>query len=374
MRVLHLITGLNTGGAELMLLRLLAATDRDRYHPTVVSLTDVGPVGDGLRSLGVEVRALGMRRGPLGLLDLFKLLGLMRRESPQVVQTWLSHANLFGGLSARLLGIPVIWGIHDTQLGEGIKASTHRVALVAGRLSAWCSDRIVCCAEAARQAHVSIGYAAEKMAVIPNGFDPLVFRPDPAARAAVRQELGIPEEAPLIGLVARYDPRKDHGSFLEAAERLLDRHPEVHFLLCGSGVEAHNPDLRQRIEATGASDRFHLLGRREDLPRLQASLDIATSSSFTEALPLAIGEAMACGVPCAVTDVGDSARLVGESGKVVPARDPVALAAAWEELLALGAEGRQGLGEAARRRIEEQFSLSTVIEEYERLYRELGGS
>jgi glycosyltransferase involved in cell wall biosynthesis len=209
------------------------------------------------------------------------------------------------------------------------------------------------------------------MVVIPNGTDVATFRPDPMARAAVRRELNLPEGAPLIGLVARFDPQKDPRNFVQAAARLHARRPEAQFLLCGHGMNWDNPALVRWIEGGGIRDRCYLLGRREDIPRLTAALDVATSSSATEGFPNVLGEAMACGVPCVATDVGDSAVIVGNTGHVVPPHTPGALADAWARLLDMPARERRDLGMRARERVASSFSIDSVVERYEALYRGL---
>jgi glycosyltransferase involved in cell wall biosynthesis len=374
LRVGHIITGLNTGGAEMMLCKLLSRMNREVFEAEVISLTDIGPIGKKIQALGVPVRALGMRRGVPNPLGVLRLACWLRKGRPQIIQTWMYHADLIGGLASRLAaGSAVVWGIHHSNLEpQGSRRTTIWTARACARLSHWLPARIVCCSEASRRVHTGLGYAADKMMVILNGFDLQVYRPDPAARLSVRQELGIPEEAPLIGLVGRFDPQKDHGNFVQAAARLHAGLPEVHFLLCGDGVTWENPHLARWIEAAGIGGRCHLLGRREDIPRLNAAVDISTcSSSFGEGFPMVIGEAMACGVPCVVTDVGDLALVVGETGIVVPPRDPQALADGWRELMEMGVEKRRALGERARKRVEDHYSLARVVREYEALYKQL---
>jgi glycosyltransferase involved in cell wall biosynthesis len=211
------------------------------------------------------------------------------------------------------------------------------------------------------------------MVVIPNGFDLSELRPDPAARQDVRRELEVGERAPLVGMAARFHPQKDHASFLEAAKILHGRLPDVRFLLCGDGVTCENRALSDRVRQAGLADHAHLLGVRGDVPRLLAALDVAVLSSVGEAFPLVLGEAMACGVPCVATDVGDAARIIGETGEVVPPRDPAALAAALERVLNLEPERRRELGMAARQRIEENYSIERIAKRYEDLYSEALG-
>jgi len=220
-----------------------------------------------------------------------------------------------------------------------------------------------------------MGYNAGKMLVIPNGFDLSSFKPEDGARCSLRKELGLQQVAILIGFVARFDPQKDHSNFIQAARLLLARLPNVHFVLCGDGINRDNLQLSAWLTEAGVEDRFHLLGRRDDVPHVTAALDIATcTSAYGEAFPNVLGEAMACCVPCVATDVGDSARILADEGRVVPPRDPQRLAEALNWMVQLGAEGRRQLGVKARRRICENFDLSVIRDRYEALYRDVAGN
>lgn len=375
-KIVHVTTTLDTGGAEMMLYRLLAARTDDDLEPVVVSLSDCGPIGEMIRGLRVPVHTLGMRPGWPSPLAFARLVALLRRERPVLVQTWLYHADLFGGLAARVVGgIPVAWGLHVGTLDPTLmRRSTLQVVQLCARLSRWLPAAIVACAEEARRVHVAFGYDPEKMVVIPNGFDTEALRPDPAARVSVRAELGLPLETPLVGLVARFHPQKDHRMFARAAEHLRWRwhRDDVHFVLCGRGATWDNPELAQWLDEANVRDRCHLLGDRRDVARLQASLDLAClSSAGGEAFPLVLGEAMACGVPCVATDVADTRLLVGEAGRIVPPRDPVALAAAMAEVLDLQETERARLGKIARRRIESCYALPRIVERYGALHADI---
>lgn len=375
-KIIHVITGISSGGAEMMLYKLLSHLDRTRFEAEVVSLTglSMSPLGRKIESLGIPVRILGMRPRLPDIWGVYQLACWLRRTSPHLVQTWMYHADLIGGLAAKLAsGIPVVWNIRYSALDiTDLKRTTHWTMKACARGSHWLPTQIVCCAESARQFHMVLGYATEKMVVIPNGFDLAVFKPDSAARFSVRYEFDIPEETPLIGLVANFLARKDHWTFIQAAARLHADLPEVHFLLCGEWVTWDNPELNAWITEAGLGECCHLLGHRQDIPRLMAALDLATlTSADGEGFSNVIGEAMACGVSCVVTDVGDTALIVGNSGKVVPPRDPPALAQAWRTLLMVRPRERVGMGRAARRRIEEQFSLPVIVDRYQRLYENL---
>lgn len=373
MKLTHIISGLDTGGAETLLHALLARSDAQRFRAEVISLTDVGPVGERIRALGVPVQALGMRRGQASPMDVLRLSRLLRASAPDAVMTWLYHANLIGGVAAKLAGaLPVAWGIHHTFLDpRKDKLTTLLTARAGAPLSRLFADRIIYCAESAREVHERLGYARAQGLVIPNGFDVDAFCPDEGHRLSLRAELGLPREAQLVGLVGRYSPYKDHANFVQAAARVAAAHPGVRFVLCGNGVDADNPELGGALREAGLTERVHLLGRRGDMPRIHAALDLAVSSSYSEALPLAIGEAMASGVPCVVTDVGDSARLVGNSGIAVAARSPADLAAGIDRMLSLDPEALRRLGEAARARVSERYRLSAMVEQYEDVYQSL---
>ena len=357
-----------------MLHRLLSRMDRSQHESVVVSLTELESVGKRIEALGIEVRALGMQPRAPSPKSVFQLTQLIRQERPEIVQTWMHHADLFGGLAAKFAGdFPVIWNIRQSDLDpRSSKRTTIWTAKACARLSRRLPTRIVCCSEASRITHSAIGYAADKMVVIPNGFDIDTFQPNREARRAVRRELGVPDDALLVGLVARFHPQKDHANFVRAAALLHERLPNVHFLLCGNQVSWENQELVAHVERAGIRDRCHLLGTRSDMPRIQASLDIATSSSSDgEGFSNITAEAMACGVPCVVTDVGDSALIVSDTGRVVPPRNSAALAEAWRDLIELGAAGRARLGAAAHDRIATHFPLPAIVARYEALYRDV---
>ncbi len=358
-----------------MLCRILSGMDSSRFENEVISLTDLGTLAEKIRAAGVPVRALGMQRGIPNPIAVARLLRWILRSKPQVVQTWMYHANLVGGLAARLVSdIPVVWSIHHANLDPQLnKRLTLWTVEGCARMSRWLPSCVVFVSQAALQLHARFGYAAKRMEGIPNGFDLREFGPDSAARLSLRKELGIAGDAPVIGMAARFDPQKDHHNFIRAAGRLHAMIPGVHFLLCGRGVTHGNPELTEWIAEEGIQAHCHLLGERRDMPRLFSAMDIATSSSVSEAFPLSVGEAMACGTPCVVTDVGDSALMVGETGRVVAPRNPGALAEAWHKLIEAGSEIRRRLGMAARRRVQQHFALPVVVERYQAIYAQLAG-
>ena len=371
--LLFLITHLGQGGAEEMLYKLLSRIDRTRFTPQVISMMDHGLLIPKIQALGIPVDSLGMRRGVPNPLAILRLARWLWQHHPDVIQTWMYHADLAGCLAARLVGrIPVSWGIRHSDLSsEGNSSLTLLTVRICAMLSRWLPTRIVCCSEASRRVHVEAWYAAEKMVVIPNGFDVDTFMPDVAARNSIRKELAIPDDAPVIGMAARFEPIKDHHNFVRAARILHQTRPNVRFVLCGQGVSWDNERLVTWIDEAGIRNRFHLLGLRRDMSSITAAFDIATLTSFGEAFPNVVGEAMSCAVPCVVTDVGDTARIVGETGMVVPSRNPYALAEAWRQMLDLGPEGRCRLGMAARERVKDKFGLPKIVDCYQNHFEEL---
>jgi glycosyltransferase involved in cell wall biosynthesis len=372
-KVAHVITDLQPGGAETMLHRVLSGIDTSSFDCKVISMTGDGPIGDRIRAAGFPVSVLGMKPGVPNPTGLLRLAQWLRRSNCDVVQTWMYHADLLGGLAAKLAGHNplVVWNIRHGDPGTHHKRITRWTVRACAALSRRIPARIVCCSRVACRFHGANGFAGDKMIVIPNGFDIHQFRPDPEARRSVRTELGITDESPLVGLIGHVRPQKDHRNFLRAAALIASQNPRAHFVLCGSGATWNHPQLSAWIDEADIRGRCHLLGRRDDVAAIAAALDVAVSSSYSEGFPNAVGEAMACGVPCVVTNVGDSGYLVNDTGGVVPPSDPEALAQSCLELLRMRPQERLQLGTAARRRIEQHFGLPAIIARYEALYREV---
>lgn len=372
MRILHIITGLSTGGAEIMLLNLLAAT-RPNQSQLVVSLKDEGTIGPRIRELGVPVYALRLQKwapNPFGTLP---MISLARRFKPQIIQGWMYHGNLMASLAAIWMGrpTPVLWGVQQSIVKAGSFGPTTAVVI---RFGAWLSKHpstIIYASKTGAKQHEDQGFHPRNQVVIPNAIDCEAFQPDKTNARQIREELGFDSDTVLIGQVARFHPMKDHAGFLRAAGAVSRRYPQARFVLIGTNVTIEQPMLRRLVEEQRLQGRVALLGERSDMPRLTAGLDIACSpSAWGEAFSLAIGEAMACGIPCVVTDVGDSAYIVADTGLSVPPSDPRALAEAIARLIDGGATHRQQLGMAARKRIENKFSLPEVARRYQDLYRQ----
>jgi glycosyltransferase involved in cell wall biosynthesis len=375
LKILHIITGLNIGGAEMMLYKLLSYQVKRNYKIHVISLIELGAMAERLEDLNIPITSLRMHRRIFNNpFKIIRLLQLVKENSPDIVQTWMYHADLLGGVVVRLFfNIPIVWGIRHSNLDpKNDKPTTISIAKICANLSYSIPRKIISCSEVGRKIHISLGYDPNKIQVIPNGFDCLTWQPSSQARLQLREELEISSQTLLIGIVARFHPQKDHATFLEAAAILHAEMPTVHFVMCGRDIHWNNLEIVKRIEEAGIKNSCHLLGQREDIYKITAALDVASSSSsYGEGFPNVIGEAMSCGVPCVVTDVGDSGWILGNTGIVVPPKNPQALADAWKQLLLLTREERKQLGLAARKRILADFSLDSVCLQYDNLYSEV---
>jgi glycosyltransferase involved in cell wall biosynthesis len=218
-----------------------------------------------------------------------------------------------------------------------------------------------------------LGFSPRNRYVIPNGFDTDKWTPSPDARTRVRRELGLRSDSPLIGMIARYHSFKNHLGFVNSAAQIRRALPSVHFVLVGTNVDDQNADLVLSIRNAGLADSMHLLGTRRDVPAITAALDLAVSPSHMEGFPNAVGEAMSCGVPCVVTDVGDSAALLAEAGRVVPPGDSAIFASACIELLSFDGAERTRIGNVGRKRIKQHYSLQSIVDRYESLYASVFG-
>lgn len=371
-KVLHIITTLGPAGAETMLCRLAYVMDHTKFENEIVSLTTTMDLAKKMQGNGTPVRTLGMKKGWPNPLLVMRLAKWIRQSKADVIHSWMYHANLVGAFAARLARVPVVWGIHHNELDPRVdKRRTILVNQACATLSRKLPARIVFCSEASRQFHTKLGYTPEKLEVIPNGFDLDEVKPDPDARSSLRKELNIPADATIVGIAARFHPHKDHRTFIRAASQLHEKEPRVHFLMCGLDVTWQNKELTGWIEAAGLRSCCHLLGVRQDMPRLFAGMDIAASASLSEAFPVVVGEAMACGTPCVVTDVGDSAMMVDKTGVVVEPGNPEALAEGLKKLIEAGPETRRRLGMAARWRVQEHFALQKIVDRYQAVYQEV---
>ena len=364
--VTHVITDLGDGGAQRSLYTL--CKNENRCAHTVISLRGMGKYGSEFANIGVPVVCLNLPRGKVTLGGLWKLAQLLSDKKIDVVQCWMYHANLVGSLVA-VLARPrrLSWGIRHSDLKpEETPRGTRFVAKLGAYLSHFSPSVVICCAETARQVHADYSYAKRKMIVIPNGYDLERLKPDPSSGERFREKHKLTGEVPLIGFAARLNPQKDHQNLLRAVKILEEKGISVCCVFAGTGLEPDSSPLIDEIETLGFSEEIRLLGPVDDIPAFMNALDIhVMSSSFGEAFPNVLAEAMACGTPCVATDVGDASLIVGETGRVVPSQEPLKLAEAIESLLEVRATPKwRELQQDARRHIEKNFSVAQFCQKH----------
>lgn len=349
-RVMHVISGLDTGGAEAFLVQLVFALKERGFDQTVVSVTSKGVHAPALEAAGIRVHALQVGSLPGAMASVGRLAVLVRRTKPDVMQGWMYYGDLFAAMANRIVpgSRRLYWNLRASDTVEG---GYGRLVRINAKLSAW-PDLVVANSQTGLDFHLKHGYRPCRTDVIPNGVNIEKFRPDPDDRAALRAEFGLPDDAIVAIHVARLNPMKDHGSFLKAMQSL----PHLRGLLVGAGTETL--DLPGNLRA---------LGLRADVDRLYRCADIVVSSSaFAEGFSNVLAEGMSTGLVPVATDVGDSRLIVGDTGQVVPIRDPDALAAA----LAFEAAHpeREARKVRARARIVENFTLSRAVDRFATLY------
>lgn len=373
-RILHVITDLCDGGAEAVLLRLVSDDEHNLHR--VISLTEEGRGAVKLRAVGVATDSLNMPRGRLRLSGLVKLYRAINNDKPDVVQTWLPHSDLIGGVVARIAGVSsIVWGLHLTDLEPGkARMSTRVVVRLCGLLSNWVPCRIVSCSEGGVELHGKLGYRRDKMRVITNGYDLNVFYPDETARQRVRNQWDVRPDTVLIGMVARWNAQKDHGNLIQALSALKQRYGGAfQCVLVGPGMDESNDKLAGWLEASGLVNDVVLTGSRDDIPAVMNALDVhVLSSAYGEAFPNVVCESMACGVPNVVTNVGDSAVIVGDVGWVVAPLDPMALAGALGQALQLcRSEKYVAWKGACRARVKTNFGIGAMCRAYNDVWDEV---
>ena len=373
-RVLHVITALGVGGAEHMLLKLLAARALGDFEQRVVALLPDGALAARMRATGAAVDELDLLGGVPVIGGTLALARLARAFAPHVVHGWMYHGNLGASVARRAAGrrVPLIWGIRQSLASLDGENAYAKAAIRLGRLLSRDPDRILFNSRTSLQQHRDDGFHPRRMEYLPNGFDTERFAPDAAARARVRSEWGAADADTVFGMVARYHPAKNHAGFLRAAGAVAAARPGARFVLAGPGVDADHPELAGLAARLGIAERVRLLGAREDVPSIMAGLDVYVSASTAiEAFSNAIGEALCAGVPCIATAVGDSPTVIGRDGLIVQAGDVDALAGAMVELVDAGPQRRCEIGQRGRERMQAEYGLEAVAGRYAALYREL---
>lgn len=374
MKVVHVITGLGRGGAESVLLQLCSASQGGDLQHTVVSLTDRGEMASGLEAAGVRVIELGIDSPISAVPAVWRLRGILRALDPDVVQTWMYHADLLGGIAARLAGIRrLVWGIRSTVTdSRTIKRSTRVLIRACAWLSRGMPARIVVCAHHSADSHSRAGYRRDKMVVIQNGVDAVRFGGVASPPADWIDANGLQDDRAVLGMVARFTPQKDHANLLKALGLLAGQGESFQCVLIGQSMDASNELLERWIGENGLEEHIVLMGPRRDIPDVMHALDIHVLSSVVEGFPNVLAEAMACGTPCVSTDAGDARHIIADKGWLVPSSDPDALAQAIFDALSERRESPEVWHNrrlACRRHIQEEFSLQRMLDQYAAVWR-----
>ena len=373
MKILHIIGNLDQGGAEKVLYDLVLNSDRSKFEHTVVSVSDLGYYGEYLLSAGIECYQLKVAK--FRLFRVFKIFKVIKNTSPDIIQSWMYHSNLFTVILKLIWHKNIIWGIHSGGLFTEIGKKSTILVRVLGALFSKVPTKIIYCAESAAVEHLKDGYDKTKTKIITNGYDLTKYDKQSSELAnQIRRRFGINEDTLVIGSVGRFHPVKDHKNLLDALKVVKNSGKKFKLIMIGSNLDYKNQVLMKWIKDNGLVNDIHLLGVREDLEILYPVMDVCVLSSRSEAFPNVVCEAMASGVPCVVTDVGDAARIVGETGYVVPKQNPKILAEMIIKMIEIGKEERIQLGIRARKRMEENYSLPKMIMKYENLYLEIANN
>jgi glycosyltransferase involved in cell wall biosynthesis len=356
---------LNYGGAERQLV-ILAKGLRERGHDVVIALCySGGPLEQELREAGVRIRPLHKRGRWDVLAFLCQLTQAVREERPAILHSYLTDQNLIAVLLKPLFpSIKIVWGVRCSMMDLNRYNWLPGLSLKLTCRLARFADAIIANSHCGREHHVALGYPAQKTVVISNGIDTKRFRPDPKARDRIRAEWGVTEHEKLIGLVGRLDPMKDHSNFLNAAALLVREGKQFRFVCVGDGPIEYRASLQKLARTLGLEEYIIWVSARADVSDIYSALDLlVSSSSFGEGFSNVIGEAMACGVPCVVTNVGDSAWVVGDQGKVVPPKNPVALRSAIQQVLNQKAYDPAQI----RQRVSDQLSVNSLVTNTEQM-------
>lgn len=369
MKIALLIRALERGGAERQLVNLAEGLAGKGHEVHVLSFYADGALLPDLRDAGVPVRVVG-KRGRGDMTGFFaRLVGALRDIAPEVLYTSMPAANIAGCLAGRLAGRPaVVWRVAASEMDLG---RYHWFSGLSYRVEALCASMpalVIANSHAGREAVLKQGYAPDKVKVVWNGICTDWYRPDAELGAGRKRQWGLDAGKWTIGQVARSDPKKGYEDFIDAATMLCDRRDDVQFLGVGVGSDGYGRRLRERAERQGIGERITWRGLEKDMLAAYNAMDINTlSSRFGEGCPNAVAEAMACGVPCVVTDVGDSARIVARPQQVVSPESPEALAEAWARLLDRLDADRASVARESRERVVESLSVERYIDETESL-------
>jgi glycosyltransferase involved in cell wall biosynthesis len=371
LNVLHIIGDLDDGGVQKILADLCVGDKANRH--TVVSFRDNGKYGSLLSKNGIRVECLQMPVGRISIKGIWTLLLMIRSICPTTIQTWMYHGSLIGSVVARIVSsAPIFWSIHNCNLSDGtVKRATQWVSRILRYLSFFMPKAIIYCAHRALEYHVSLGYNKANSYVVQNGYNFDSFKPDNLARVQFRSNLAIPVDVPLLGMVARFDPQKDHENLFKAISILKQKEVRFSFVLVGTGMTLETSEIAAFVDNYKIKDHLILLGQRNDISSVMNAIDIHVLSSLAEAFPNVLVESMACGTPCVSTDVGDATLIVGDTGWIVNPQSPQELADGILAALNCFADRDEWYLRKlrARQRVVDRFGIDKLIYQHNAVWR-----
>ena len=366
MKVVHIITGLGDGGAEHALFKICKYDISNKHF--VISLKGPGKYFSLLNKLGIKVYCLNVNF--FSIIKFISFIKLLRFLKPDIVQTWLVHADFIGGIAARLAGINnIFWNIRYSNIEIGkAKLTTVIIIKILSILSYFIPKFIITVSKKAKKIYEKIGYNGKIIKFIPNGYDLSILKINKHQKTNFKKKIKIKKEIPLIGKVARFDPQKDHLNLLSALSLIRSKNINFLCVLVGFNMNKKNINLMSDIKRLKLTNHVKLLGQNDDISEVMNGLDLhILSSSYGEGFPNVVAESMACGTPCVVTDVGDSGLVVGKTGWIVPPKNPVKLARAIENALyEKGSNKWNKRCKKARLRIMQNFSIGNMIKLYDK--------
>jgi glycosyltransferase involved in cell wall biosynthesis len=374
LRILFLMRSLEIGGAERQVVELVKNMDHNRFDIFVVTFYDGGALRPLIENLpNVQVASLG-KAGRWDLIPFFwKLLGIVRTYRPHIIQSYLDVPNTFNVLVGKLMGIKTILGASASFVDFSRYDWTASLVYKTGAFLSHFADKTIANSSAGEKYNVEHGYSVKNISVIPNGIDTHTFQPDKTAGNRLRTQWGIGETEKIVGIVGRIDPMKDHPTFLRAAALVSQQFPDSRFVCIGRGHQDYQDEMKALAASLLDKEKVLWISNCEDkdIPAAYNTFDVLISSSYGEGLPVVLGEAMASGTPCVVTDVGDSAFAVGDTGLVVPPKSPELLANAISKMLEMNPSERLALGQKARQRVLDFFSIGKMASAYEAVFENL---
>ncbi len=368
--IIYIISGLGTGGAEMMLYKLI--TNLDKTNLKIITIISLSKNKDDLfffNDSKFNIITFNFRNILFSPITFLKLIFYIRKKKPDIVHSWMYHADLIGGLAAKIAGVRfIIWGIRNSHLSTIYnKKLTRFVVLLCSKLSHYIPNIITSNSQTSALAHINIGYNKNKFKIISNGFDTTKYN-NKNTKIDIRDILNLDDDTILVSHIARYHPQKNHIGFIEAAYKINILYPNIHYIMIGSNIDMNNNILVNKIKSLNLENNFHLLGLIENISDIISNFNYFVSTSFGEAFPNVIGEAMASNVICISTNVGDCSEIIDKYGFITQDTTSLSISNSILEAINMTNDEINNMKRNAKARIETKFNINYISNEYLRLY------